>query len=147
MRVLVINCGSSSLRAEVLDAATGERIASRKVERIAAGDHAAALEALLPELLAGAAAAIDVVAHRVVHGGERFTRPTPIDDELEAALEARDRAREARREIERTGLMFVSKSGTPHLNPLAKVERDSMREFRLGWKQLNLDVSAPEADQ
>ena len=43
--------------------------------------------------------------------------------------------------------MFVSKSGTPHLNPLAKVERDAMREFRLAWKQLNLDVAAPEADQ
>ena len=67
---------------------------------------------------------------------------------LEAALEARDRAREARRELEHTGLVFVSKSGTPHLNPLAKVERDAMREFRLAWKQLNLDVSAPEgADQ
>ena len=66
---------------------------------------------------------------------------------LEAALEARDRAREARREIERTGLMFVSKSGTPHLNPLAKVERDAMREFRLAWKQLELDVSAPEGDR
>ena len=67
---------------------------------------------------------------------------------LEAALEARDRAREARRELERTGLLFVSESSTPHLNPLAKVERDAMREFRLAWKQLNLDVSAPEgADQ
>jgi len=66
---------------------------------------------------------------------------------LQCALEARDRAKEARLELERTGLMFVSKSGTPHLNPLAKVERDASREFRLAWKQLDLGVSSPEADR
>ena len=66
---------------------------------------------------------------------------------LQCALEARDRAKEARLELQRTGLMFVSKSGTPHLNPLSKLERDAAREFRLAWAQLNLDVSAPEADK
>ena len=34
MYVLVINCGSSSLKAAVLDSSTGAHVASVKVERI-----------------------------------------------------------------------------------------------------------------
>lgn len=64
---------------------------------------------------------------------------------LQDALEARDRAAAAREEIQRTGLMFVNKdSGTPHPNPLLRVERDSWTAFRLAWKQLDLDVPVPE---
>lgn len=64
---------------------------------------------------------------------------------LEIALTALDRARQARREIEKVGLLFVNqKSGTPHANPMLKVERDAQKEFRLAWRQLDLDVSPPE---
>lgn len=64
---------------------------------------------------------------------------------LQDALEARDRARAARLEIERTGLLFVNEeTGTPHPNPLLRTERDSWTAFRLAWRALDLAVSPPE---
>ena len=63
---------------------------------------------------------------------------------LQAALEARDRATEARREIASRGLVLVNrKTGMPHRNPAVGIERDSLREFRLTWKALDLDVAPP----
>ena len=67
---------------------------------------------------------------------------------LEHALEARDRARDAREEIARVGVLFVNRdSGVAHANPLLRVERDSWTAFRLAWKQLDLDISPPEEDR
>lgn len=67
---------------------------------------------------------------------------------LEGALQARDRATEAREEIQRTGLLFVNQeTGTPHRNPMIAVERDALREFRLAWRQLDLDIAPPLEDQ
>lgn len=85
MRVVVVNCGSTSLKAECLDPATGERFASVHVDRIGTEvpDHTAAL-AIAVEKLGGHE--LDAVAHRVVHGGERFVRPTRIDDDVIAEL-------------------------------------------------------------
>jgi acetate kinase len=50
-------------------------------------DHALAVEHAL-EWLGTAAADVEAVGHRVVHGGARFTAPTPIDDAVVAAIEA-----------------------------------------------------------
>lgn len=87
MSVLVINSGSTSLKAERLDPATGERLASVHVERIGEDvpDHTTALRNALPELLAD-----DIVAvgHRVVHGGETFVAPTRITPETLDAIVA-----------------------------------------------------------
>ncbi len=89
--ILVVNCGSSSLKAALIDPRAGTRLAAVKVERIGepdqAPDHDAALTGALEELLAGNAP-VAAVGHRVVHGGERFTRPTRIDDDVIAAIEA-----------------------------------------------------------
>ena len=103
MHVLVLNCGSSSIKAAVLDPATGARAAGLRVERLGTaeavarwGDHvielgavdaAAALARLLPELV-GAAPAIAAVGHRVVHGGARFSAPTVLDDAVVEAIAA-----------------------------------------------------------
>ncbi len=105
MRVLVVNSGSSSLKVDVVEDASGARVAAR-VERIGrsdctlrlgegprqaieAADHASALRAVLPHLLAGEAGAdLAAVGHRVVHGGERFRDPVWIDDDVEADIEA-----------------------------------------------------------
>ncbi|MFO7561327.1 MAG: acetate/propionate family kinase [Enhygromyxa sp.] len=116
MHVLVINCGSSSIKSEIIDTETGRRPGAFLIERIGeqAGaatrlrwsgpwaasdsgeqaipgrDHATALAAVLPELLARLEAAqlrLAGVVHRVVHGGERFAEPTRIDAEVEAAIE------------------------------------------------------------
>ncbi len=90
MLVLVLNSGSSSLKADLIDTDTGERLASERLDRLAAGAHGEALADALPRLLAAVPVgrSLEAVGHRVVHGGERFVEPTRIDGEVEAAIEA-----------------------------------------------------------
>lgn len=91
MLVLVINSGSSSLKYQVRDTANGDILTKGLIDRIgeeAVPDHGAALEELsrrLPDALGGRA--IDAVGHRVVHGGERFSEPVLIDNEIVRAIE------------------------------------------------------------
>jgi acetate kinase len=105
MNILVINCGSSSIKGAVVDHDSGAKLARIHIERIgeaepsvrydadeaipcAAGDHEHALTECLPKLLARLGdATIDGVGHRVVHGGERFSDPVRIDAEVEQAIE------------------------------------------------------------
>ena len=117
MNVLVVNCGSSSVKYSLYrmrDSRGGEVLASGLVERIgerasrltheAAGaratrdveapDHRAAFGLMVRELTAGPRAVlesladIDAVGHRVVHGAERFRESVRITDEVIRALEA-----------------------------------------------------------
>jgi acetate kinase len=113
-RVLVLNCGSSSLKYQLLDMADHRRLAVGLVERIgertsrlvhtplAAGgerreqqapiaDHDAALKAVAAELAADGlgldSPELAAIGHRVVHGGRRFTEPTLIDEAVLAEVE------------------------------------------------------------
>jgi acetate kinase len=87
-RVLVLNCGSSSLKFRLYDDAAVT--ADGLVERIgeAGGgpdDHESALASVMDTLdLDG----LSAVGHRVVHGGLRFAEPTLIDDDVVAEIEA-----------------------------------------------------------
>jgi acetate kinase len=81
--VLVVNTGSSSVKYQAIDAATGQRTAGGLLERTSGPDAVAAALAAEPAL---ADARIVAVGHRVVHGGARFAAPVPIDDEVLAAL-------------------------------------------------------------
>jgi len=100
--VVIINCGSSSAKLDLLDATTGARRRRARAERlgtagatyriddeaaveIANADHAAALATLLPVLVGDQPPA--AVGHRVVHGGDRFCAPTRIDDAVEQAID------------------------------------------------------------
>jgi acetate kinase len=74
-------------------AGTGERLASGIVERIGEGpvaDHSAALRQAGDDLASRGlgldSPALSAVAHRVVHGGTRFTRPTLVTDEVLEAI-------------------------------------------------------------
>jgi len=113
-KILVINCGSSSLKYSFYDTADESRHARGLVERIgidgtrlvhrgpkgeakrdlAKGAFAEAFKAMVGELTAKETGAItgagevSVVAHRVVHGGEKFTEGTLITDEVLAQIEA-----------------------------------------------------------
>ena len=110
-RVLVLNCGSSSVKYRLLEPDTGrlfavglvERIGEdigRIIHRVPAGvehvedrrivDHSAAVDAVIeaftthgPDLDDG----IVAVGHRAVHGGDRFTTPTVVDDDVIAAID------------------------------------------------------------
>lgn len=95
MLVLVINCGSSSVKYQVRDtAATGEEnqvIAKGLVENIGSAEiptHTEALDIMaqaLVEPLHGKT--IDAIGHRVVHGGEVFSAPVLIDEEVIAKID------------------------------------------------------------
>jgi acetate kinase len=108
--VLVINAGSSSLKYSLVDADTGDALATGLVERIGEGagslthrgpagevhveldvaDHEAALRAALSACAEHGPALEDAnvkaIGHRVVHGGVRFSSPAVVDDELLRAV-------------------------------------------------------------
>lgn len=72
MRVLVLNCGSSSIKYRLFD---GEATVTRGLlERVT--DYVGSLAEVLRDLEA------DAVGHRVVHGGTRYSAPVVIDDSV-----------------------------------------------------------------
>lgn len=114
MKVLVINCGSSSLKYQLINMEDESVLAKGLVERIGiegsvlkhevAGkdkvvietpmpDHKVALEIVMNALTDenhGAIKSLDeihAIGHRVVHGGEKFSSSVIIDDEVIAAIE------------------------------------------------------------
>src|SRR5690349_13315262 len=91
MNVLALNCGSSSVKFRLLavDAgapAVAARALAQRTDAARGADQEGAIQRAIET--ARAVAPIDAVGHRVVHGGTRFTAPTPIDDEVIAAIEA-----------------------------------------------------------
>lgn len=110
MKILVVNCGSSSLKLGVFDTEANEREIFKasfdkfdgkncKV-RIAADGHEpkegqgaygsieAAIEALPKVLKENGIKAIDAIGHRVVHGGDKFRATTLLDDTVVSAIDA-----------------------------------------------------------
>jgi acetate kinase len=94
--VLVLNCGSSSLKYAVVEPDSGRQIADGIIERIGEGpsapaDHEAALRAAFDELSDSGlhldSLGLVAVGHRVVHGGRDLYRPTLVDDALITTLE------------------------------------------------------------
>jgi acetate kinase len=83
VRVLVVNAGSSSLKLSLLDK-DDRTLASHELE--APGDRVDPAE--LRAALDGGLGDAEVVAHRIVHGGERFREAVLIDAGVEAALRA-----------------------------------------------------------
>ncbi|SCL39578.1 acetate kinase [Micromonospora rhizosphaerae] len=86
-RVLVLNCGSSSVKYRLYD---GETVRDKgTVERIGEpgggpADHETAVREIIARLdLTG----LSAVGHRVVHGGRTFSEPMLIDDAVFAAIE------------------------------------------------------------
>ncbi|MEP6648926.1 MAG: acetate kinase [Lapillicoccus sp.] len=109
--VLVVNAGSSSLKYQLVDAATGSPLAKGSVDRIGergstvtheSGDRTHTLERHIAshrEALGVVTEAFreygpsfeDVglvaVGHRVVHGGDRFSDPVVVTDEVVSVIE------------------------------------------------------------
>jgi acetate kinase len=109
VRILTINCGSSTLKFELFEVADGERSLARgvvdriggrgsaelisergesTVRSIAAADHGEATHQAIrlldsSDLLGG----LEAVGHRVVHGGARFSVPVLLDAGTEDAIE------------------------------------------------------------
>lgn len=114
MKVLVINCGSSSLKYQLIDSESETVLAKGLCERIgidgrlthkptgkakvelevAMPDHTAAVSLVLAELTDKENGVIDslsdigAVGHRIVHGGEKFASSAVITDEMISQVEA-----------------------------------------------------------
>ena len=113
MKVLVINCGSSSLKYQLIDMANEESLAQGLVERIGIEgsvltqkvegkdkyiietpmkDHKEAITIVLKALVDaehGVITSMDeisAVGHRVVHGGEKHAKSVIIDKEVEESI-------------------------------------------------------------
>ncbi|MDD6628711.1 MAG: acetate kinase [Lachnospiraceae bacterium] len=113
MNILVINCGSSSLKFQLIDAVTEKLIAKGLCERIGiegsqlvyqpAGqdkiktvtpmeDHTQAIKLVLEALtnkengVVKDLSEIGAVGHRIVHGGEKFAASTLITEEVITAI-------------------------------------------------------------
>ena len=114
MKVLVINCGSSSLKYQLIDMVNEEALAQGLVERIGIEgsvltqkvegkdkyivkeemkDHKDAIRLVLEALVDennGVIKSMDeisAVGHRVVHGGEKYKESVVINDEVKANIE------------------------------------------------------------
>lgn len=114
MKVLVINCGSSSLKFQLIDSQSERCLAKGLCERIGIDgsmityapadgekektvtpmpDHTEAIRLVLEALtnpgtgVVKSLEEIGAVGHRVVHGGEKFARSVVIDDAVLAAVE------------------------------------------------------------
>lgn len=85
---LVLNCGSSSVKYQVVDTTLDAPLASGLVERVT--DHGLAIREVIARLSLPDSgidlSQITVVGHRVLHGGEEFSAPTIIDDEVERKI-------------------------------------------------------------
>ena len=113
MKILVLNCGSSSLKYQLIDMETEEVLASGKYERIGedeafithkvngnkyeiknpAYNHVDAIKFTLEQLTKPEYKVIDsldeieAIGHRLVHGGEKVSEPVIINDEVVKILE------------------------------------------------------------
>lgn len=114
MKILVVNCGSSSLKYRLFDMESETALAKGKVERIGepqgawysfesagavlsgpveAADHEAALNHMVAQLTAPKSGVmksteeISAVGHRVVHGGEAFVQSVEITEEALAQIQ------------------------------------------------------------
>jgi acetate kinase len=93
VRVLVLNAGSSTLKASVLDMPRHEPLARETVDWGADATRAKGRREGLEDLLTQVVVAgvpigsIDAVGHRVVHGGRRFAEPVVIEDGVIEAIE------------------------------------------------------------
>lgn len=92
--VFVVNSGSSSLKYQLIDLASGESRLSGLIERIGEpdsfiADHSEGMSVVLAKL--GEVDDLVAVGHRVVHGGSEFDGPTLITDEVEREIDALSR--------------------------------------------------------
>jgi len=101
MKIIILNCGSSSIKYQLVDiiGLNGSRIkhindmGQETILDSNIADHQTGMEMVFDILVSEengcvkSLSEVDAVGHRVVHGGEDFSGSVPITDEVIAALE------------------------------------------------------------
>ena len=91
MKILIINCGSSSIKYKLYDFPAKTLLTSGLVERIGAANskiqnHSEGVNAIIKRLsdekIISSCSDIAAVGHRVVHGGETFYKPHLVDSNV-----------------------------------------------------------------
>lgn len=87
--VLVLNAGSSSLKHQVVEPASGDTVVRGVVERVDESGWDGALDTVLGAVREAGVSHGDLagVGHRVVHGGDRFTDAVLVDDDVITAID------------------------------------------------------------
>ena len=80
-KVLVINCGSSSIKYKLFIMPKARLVAQGLIERIGERGSKISNHHQGVELVLSQTDGIDVVGHRVVHGGEKFKEPALINEQ------------------------------------------------------------------
>lgn len=80
LNILVINCGSSSVKYQVIDAVSEHCLLSENIENV--GADKTIKHALTDVIKSVSKFKIGAVGHRVVHGGDEFNDATLIDDDV-----------------------------------------------------------------
>ncbi len=113
MKILVLNCGSSSFKYQLINMEDESVMAKGNYERIGIGEsflthkvgeekfkithpvknHDEAIKFVMEQLtdkehgVISSLDEINAIGHRVVHGGEKFTKSVIVDDEVEKGIE------------------------------------------------------------
>jgi len=91
--ILVLNCGSQSIKWKLFDNKLS-RVKQNELEVLNSGDYEKVLTKEIEklkiknELYGEQAIKIELIGHRVVHGGEKFSKPLKITDENLKQLES-----------------------------------------------------------
>lgn len=85
--ILVLNCGSSSIKYAVIDAESFETIDNGLVERVKHNQYRQILDQTIASLKSQFTQGFSAIGHRVVHGGEAFTESTLINDKVLKTIE------------------------------------------------------------
>lgn len=80
--VLVLNCGSSSIKYAVIDAGSYQTIHNGLVEKVKADQYREILDKTIEELKSEFKDSFCAIGHRVVHGGEAFKESIIINDQV-----------------------------------------------------------------
>ncbi len=135
--VLVLNCGSSSLKFALLDPRRSQRLLSGTVERLGSQeanlkhsqcpttqllpgvDHRSALQAVFEVLeREGLLQGVGAVGHRVVHGGEQFSKPTLLSAAILEKIKGLNHLAPLHNPVNILGIE-AAQSALPHLPQVA----------------------------
>ncbi|MCS7185011.1 MAG: acetate kinase, partial [bacterium] len=82
MKILVLNCGSTSLKYKIIEMPSENELMCKEIENI----DQEIIKNVIYDELKNLDIKPDIAAHRVVHGGEYFSKAVKVDDEVKKII-------------------------------------------------------------